>query len=508
MGIPLLTILGLVPLIGGLIALVCRGRVGKYLAFAISLVTLVLGLAAFFLQGSNDLSEQLPWIKSIGAYYSLGLDGMAKAMVLLTVVLVPIVLLAEWRLPDEANGSSQSGPRWGAGVFGGLVLIMESFALFVFMATDVLLFYVVFEATLIPMYFLIVGWGGAKAARAAIKFLIFSLAGGLVMLFGVIGVYAVTAGAGNPSFLVADFAPLEPEGALGRWLFAAFFIAFAVKAPMVPVHTWLPDTAEQSNPGATTLLVGVLDKIGTFGMIRLCLGMFPQASKWAATFVLVLAVISILYGAVMAIASSNLLRLVAYTSISHFGFMVLGIFAFTTASLSGSMYYMLAHGFSSALLFLVVGMLVNRRGSAEINAYGGVAQVAPLMAGVFLVGGLATLGLPGTMNFAGEYSIMVGAFARVPWFVVVGVLGTVLAAVYVLWAYQRVFTGEPTVWVNKHITTDLTGLERLVIVPLIALLLIFGFCPKPLTDVVQPVANQSMTSVQMTDPVPGSQGGK
>ena len=256
------------------------------------------------------------------------------------------------------------------------------------------------------------------------------------------------------------------------------------------------------------MLVGVLDKIGTFGMIRLCLGMFPQASKWAATFVLVLAVISILYGAVMAIASSNLLRLVAYTSISHFGFMVLGIFAFTTASLSGSMYYMLAHGFSSALLFLVVGMLVNRRGSAEINAYGGVAQVAPLMAGVFLVGGLATLGLPGTMNFAGEYSIMVGAFARVPWFVVVGVLGTVLAAVYVLWAYQRVFTGEPTVWVNKHITTDLTGLERLVIVPLIALLLIFGFCPKPLTDVVQPVANQSMTSVQMTDPVPGSQGGK
>jgi len=254
--------------------------------------------------------------------------------------------------------------------------------------------------------------------------------------------------------------------------------------------------------------VGILDKIGTFGMIRICLGMLPGASLWATPFVVVLAVISIIYGAVLAITSTNLLRLVAYTSVSHFGFMVLGIFAFTTTAMSGSIFYMLAHGFSSAALFLAVGFLLNRRGSVEIADFGGVQQLAPLLAGVFLISGLATLGLPGTANFVGEFSIMTGSWQRQTAAVVIAVLGTVLAAVYVLWAYQRVFTGQPTDAVKQSVTSDLGGREKLVIGPLIALLLLFGFYPQPMINVVEQTASTTMNVVGMTDPLPGSMGGK
>ena len=328
------------------------------------------------------------------------------------------------------------------------------------------------------------------------------------MLFAVVGVYAATSRAGQPSFLIADVANTQIGGSLEQYLFVGFFIAFAVKAPMVPVHSWLPDAAEQATPGATTLLVGVLDKIGTFGMIRLCLQMFPNASAWATPLVIVLAAVSVIYGALMAISSRNLLRLVAYTSVSHFGFMVLGIFAFTSASLTGSIFYMLAHGFSSAAMFLVVGFLLYRRGSAEIAAFGGVEKVAPVLAGVFLVSGLATLGLPGTANFVGEFTIMTGAWPTQPVAVAVAVVGTVLAAVYVLWAYQRVFTGQTTPQVVEHVTTDVDVRERLVVAPLIALLLVFGFVPQPMIDVVSSTAATTMTHVGMSDPQPGSMGGK
>ena len=505
--IPLLTILGLVPLVFALIAFVAKAKTGKQLAFVGSLVTLALGVWAFFAAGSSDLSETISWIPQIGAWYALSLDGMGRAMVLLTVILVPVVLAAEWTL-DTKTVTGHQEPRWGGNVFGALALLVESFALYVFMSADVLLFYIFFEATLIPMFFLITGWGGAKRGRAAMKFLLYSLAGGLIMLFAVIGVYGVTSAAGAPSFLIDDFAGLPLDETTQKALFVGFFIAFAIKAPMVPVHTWLPDTAEQAAPGASALLVGILDKIGTFGMIRICLGMLPGASLWATPLVVALAVISIIYGAVLAITSKNLLRLVSYTSISHFGFMVLGIFAFTTTSMGGSIFYMLAHGFSSAALFVAVGFLLNRRGSVEIADFGGVRQLAPLLAGVFLFSGLATLGLPGTANFVGEFSIMTGAYPRQLVGVIVAVLGTVLAAVYMLWAYQRVFTGQPTAEVTKTVTGDLDARERLVIAPLIALLLLFGFYPQPMINVVEQTATATMNVVGMTDPQPGSMGGK
>ncbi|WP_341729432.1 NADH-quinone oxidoreductase subunit M [Brooklawnia sp.] len=505
--IPLLTILGLLPLIFALIAFMVRGKAGKQVALVGSLATLAVGVWAFFAAASSNLSEMVSWIPQIGAWYALSLDGMGRAMVLLTVILVPIVLGAEWTL-DSKRPEGHAEPRWGGNVFGALALLVEGFALFVFMSADVLLFYIFFEATLIPMFFLITGWGGAERGKAAMKFLLFSLAGGLIMLFAVIGVYGITAGAGQPSFLIDDFAAIPMSETVQKVLFIGFFIAFAVKAPMVPVHSWLPDTAEQAVPGATALLVGILDKIGTFGMIRICLGMLPGASLWATPLVVVLAVISIIYGALLAITSTNLLRLVSYTSVSHFGFMVLGIFAFTTSSMTGSIFYMLAHGFSSAALFLAVGFLLNRRGSVEIADFGGVQQLAPLLAGVFLVSGLATLGLPGTANFAGEFTIMTGAWPRQTVAVLVAVFATVLAALYVLWAYQRVFTGLPSDEVRRSITSDLGGREKLVIGPLIALLLVFGFFPQPMINVVEQTAGTTMNVVGMTDPLPGSMGGK
>lgn len=362
MTFPWLTLVGLLPIAGSLLVLVLGGRGGKAVALCVALADLVLGVAIWPM---DSLAERHSWIGAIGAWYALDADGMTKLLVLLTVILVPIVLLAEWRVGDGRVPRRRAGrpveadgvlpPRWSTEAFMALALMLEGFTLYVFMASDLLLFYIFFEATLIPMYFLVAGWGGPGRTGAALKFLLYSLLGGLVLLAGVIGMYALSAGRGAPSLLTSDLTGLPMGTGTERWLFAAFFIAFAIKAPMVPVHTWLPDTAEQARPGASSLLVATLDKIGTFGMIRFCLAFFPGASTWATPFVLTLAVISIFYGAFMAIGAKNLLRLVAWTSVSHFGFMVLGIFSFTTASLTGSIFYMLGHGFSAAAMFLVVG---------------------------------------------------------------------------------------------------------------------------------------------------------
>ncbi|GAB2493126.1 NADH-quinone oxidoreductase subunit M [Luteococcus sediminum] len=500
MTFPLLTALALVPLVGGLILFFVKGSAGRVLGLGISLATLALGLMAFF--SSGDLAEQHLWIESIGAHYALGLDGMAKALVLLTVILVPVVLLAEWHVGDQPG-------TWSTTSFFALALVLEGLALLVFMATDALLFYIFFEATLIPMYFLIGGWGGPRRAMAALKFLLYSLAGGLVMLIGIIGLGVHAAGQGTPSLLISDLAALDIAGSSGRWLWLCFFIAFAIKAPMVPVHTWLPDTAEQATPGASTLLVGILDKIGTFGMIRLCLTVFPEASRWATPVVLVLAVVSIIYGALMAIGAKDLLRLVSYTSISHFGFMVMGIFAFTSQSMNGTIFYMLNHGFSTAALFLAVGYLIRRRGSADITAFGGVQKLAPVAAGMFLFSGLSALALPGTSSFISEFMVMAGTWQRHPVLAAVSTLGTVLAALYVMLAYQRTMTGPVTEQAEQHFTNnDLGAREKAVLAPLVVLLLGLGFLPNPMLQVTNDTVKDTMAQVGMTDPAPVVKGAK
>lgn len=506
MTLPLLTALGVLPLLGSAITFALRGRTAKLVGLLFALATLALGLVAIWLQGERDLSEQLRWISSIGAWYALGLDGLGKVMVLVTVILVPVVMVAEWNL-DARGGEAESAARWPVSVFFALVLMLQGLGLFVFMATDVLLFYIFFEATLVPMFMLIGGWGGPRRGAAALKFLLFSLAGGLAMLASVIGLVVASSRAGDPSLLVADLARLDLSPGLGRWALCGFLLAFLIKAPLVPFHSWLPDVAEETTPGSTVLLVGILDKIATFGLIRFGLGIFGEASRWASTVLLVLAIISILYGALMAVAEKNLMRLVSYTSVAHFGFMVFGIFAFTTASLTGTMLYMLGHALSSAALFLVAGFLVQRTGTADITKLGGVARVAPVLAGFFLISGLATLALPGFVSFAGEFMVLAGAWQRHPVMTVVATLGTVLAAVYVMLAYQRTMTGEAVALVTDRVRQDLTWRERAAVAPLLVAMLVFGLWPAPISSMVEPVAADAVAATGLSDPAPAANGG-
>lgn len=502
MAFPLLTVLALVPIIGAIVLIFVKGQVGKLVGYGFALTTLVLGVLAFILhtQGAA-LAEDVSWIPAIGAHYALDLDGMGAILVLMTVILVPVVLLAEWHVGDHETA------RWSGSTFFALALLMQGLALYVFMASDILLFYVAFEATLIPTYFLIGGYGGPRRRAAAIKFLIYSLAGGLVMLVAVAGVYAATAAQGSPSFLIGDVVGLDMGTNMARWLFVGFFFAFAVKAPLVGLHTWLPDTAEQATPGTSTLLVGILDKIGTFGMIKICLQAFPEATQWATPVILIWAIVSMLYGAFMAFGAKDLLRLVSYTSISHFGIMVFGIFALTTQSITGSIFYMLNHGLSTAALFLVVGFMIRRRGTADIDAYGGVQKVAPVLAGFLLLSGLSALGLPGMGSFIGEFLVLAGSWQRYPIHIAFLVLAMVLAAVYVLRMYKTTMTGEVTEQVTTHVTTDLTLREKAVVAPLIALLLLFGFFPKPVLDVADDAAKATMATVGVTDPAPQAEEG-
>jgi len=285
-----------------------------------------------------------------------------------------------------------------------------------------------------------------------------------------------------------------------RWLFLGFMFAFAVKAPMVPFHTWLPDAAGEATPGTSVLLVGILDKIGTFGMIRYCLGLFPNASQWATPVVLVLALISVLYGALLAIGQTDIKRLIAYTSISHFGFIVMGIFAMTSSAQNGATLYMVNHGFSTAALFLIAGFLISRRGSRLIADFGGVQRVAPMLAGTFLVAGLSSLALPGLSSFVSEFLVLVGTFSRYEAAAVIATGGIILASIYILWMYQRTMTGPVAESVKG--LTDLKARELWAIGPLIALIVAMGVYPKPVLDVINPAVHQTLSQVHATDPVP------
>lgn len=497
MTVPWLTLLGLIPLLGAAVLCLPVKQVAKGVGMAFALATAGVGAAVAALFGSGaNLDELAPWIPQFGASWALGLDGMSLVMVLLTVILTPVVLLAEWKLADTSLS------RWGSQAFFALVLVLESLSIFVFLANDVLLFYLLFEATLIPMYFLIGGYGGAKRSYAAVKFLLFSLAGGLIMLGSVIGLYAESnRQLGAPSYLLADLAGLSYDRWVGILLMAGFLVAFIIKAPMVPAHSWLPTAAQESTPGTSVLLVGVLDKIGTFGMIKFCLFLFPDASREVGPIMIVLALISIIYGAVAAIGSKDLLRLVAYTSISHFGFMVLGIYTFTTGGMSGTIFYMLNHGFSTAALFLVLGFLISRRGSAAVAAFGGVEKVAPVLAGSVLLAGLSSLALPGMSSFVSEFMVLAGTWSREPWVAAVATLGTVLAAVYVLLMYQRTMTGPVTEQVREHITSDLNVREKLVAGVLVAIILVLGFVPQLALSTIEPTAVQILTQAGISDPV-------
>lgn len=526
MTIPWLSILALLPAVGAVVLIFSGVKAAKQVALAVSLITLALALyiaaTQFRIGGGMQLVEQAPWIKPLGVYYALGLDGIGLTLVLLVVIITPVVIIASWRDFDPADmgpepvegpaptDAATVAPKYDARVFFALVLAVQSCALYLFLATDVFLFYVFFEVILIPMYFLIGGFGpGPRRTYAAAKFLIFGLLGGFVMLASIIGLYVQSDRAGEPSYLLSTLSQLDFGTATGRWLFIGFMFAFAIKAPLVPLHTWLPDAAEESTAGGATMMVGVMDKIGTFGMIRFCLGLFPEASQWATPVVLVLATISILYGAILAIGSRDIMRFIAYTSISHFGFIVLGIFAFTSQSLTGSTLYMLNHGMATAALFVMAGYLIKRRGSRDMNAYRGVDQVAPVLAGLLLFAGLNTLSLPGLASFVSEFMVLAGTFGRHPAYATISTLAIVLAALYILIMYQRTMTGPASEEVKEKVT-ELNGRERLAMAPLVLLILLLGFFPKPMLSIIAPSTEATMQHVGVTDPQPrvSAEGGR
>ncbi|MFG2760053.1 NADH-quinone oxidoreductase subunit M [Streptomyces wuyuanensis] len=522
MSFPLLTATAVLPALGAIAtAAVPAGRrtAAKWLALLVSLGTLVLAavIAVRFRPGGDryQLTESHAWIADFGVRYELGVDGIAVALIALTAVLIPVIILAGWHDADPLETDSQ---RWRPTQgFFALILSVEAMVILSFEATDVFLFYILFEAMLIPMYFLIGGFGdraaparqagggeenaAAQRSYAAVKFLLYNLAGGLIMLAAVIGLYVV---AGN--FSLTEIAEARANGTLEmatdteRLLFLGFFFAFAVKAPLWPLHTWLPNAMGESTAPVAVLITAVVDKVGTFAMLRFCLGLFPEASEWATPVILALALISIVYGALLAVGQRDIKRLIAYASISHFGFIVMGIFAMTTQGQAGATLYMVNHGISTAALMLVAGFLISRRGSRLIADYGGVQKVAPILAGTFLIGGLATLSLPGLAPFVSEFLVLVGTFARYPVVGVIATLGIVLAALYTLVLYQRTMTGP----VKEEVRTlpDLRLRELVVVTPLIALLIFLGVYPKPLTDIVNPAVEHTMSDVQKKDPQP------
>ncbi|OEV03316.1 NADH-quinone oxidoreductase subunit M [Streptomyces oceani] len=532
MSFPLLTVTAAVPAVGAIATAAvpaARRTAAKWLALAASLLTLVLAavvLVRFDPGGDRyQLTESHAWISDFGVRYELGVDGIGAVLMALTALLIPFVILAGWHDPDAAEERAASDRRWRPTQgFFALILAVEAMVIISFLATDVFLFYIFFEAMLIPLYFLIGGFGdrahsqgeeegSRQRSYAAVKFLLYNLAGGLIMLAAVIGLYAVTADQlGEGTFSLQAIADARAAGELDmatnteRLLFLGFFFAFAIKAPLWPLHTWLPNAMGESTAPVAVLITAVVDKVGTFAMLRFCLGLFPGASEWATPVVIVLALVSIIYGALLAVGQRDIKRLIAYASISHFGFIVLGVFAMTSQGHSGATLYMVNHGISTAVLMLVAGFLISRRGSRLIADYGGVQKVAPVLAGTFLVGGLATLSLPGLAPFVSEFLVLVGTFSRYPAAGVVATVAIVLAALYVLVLYQRTMTGEVKDSV-KHMP-DLRPRELAVVTPLIALLILLGVFPKPLTEIVNPAVEHTLSDVEKHDPAPDVEAAK
>ena len=435
--------------------------------------------------------ESTPWIKQFGISYSVGVDGTALVLIALAMCLAPIVVLAGW---NDADDNDRHRPQ----TYFALILALLGTIVYVFAATDLFLFYVAFEVMLVPVYFLIGIFGRGQRTYAAVKFLLYSLLGGLLLLAALIGLYVVSAqelGTGTFDWTALAGMPIDQN--TERLLFAGFFFAFAIKAPMFPVHTWLPDAAASGTPATNTLLVGVLDKVATFAMLRLVLPIFPEASEWAAPFVVLLAVISIVYGALVAIGQTDMNRLIAYTSVSHFGFMILGIFAFTQIAGSGSVVYMVAHGLSTAALFIGAGYLMQRRGSSLIQAFGGVQRVAPMLAGLLLFAGLSGLAMPGLASFVGEITVLIGSYQRWPVAAVVAVIGIVLSALYILIMYQRVAQGPAADGVKGM--RDAMPRELVAFAPIIALTIAVGVFPKPVFDVVNPAIERTLSFVHVSN---------
>src|SRR6476619_3181075 len=471
MPIPVLTISWLLPVAGGLLLLLIGNADGRRTTL-IRWVTLAISVAAFgvtlaiwalFDPGSPEfqLVERHLWIPAFGIDYYIGVDGISLLLIVLTGFLTPVAVLSSW-----------VGIERKVKEFCAFLLLLEAAMIGVFLSLDLFLFYVFWDAMLVPMYFLIGIWGYDQRIYAAIKFMLYTMAGSVLMLIAILGLaYLHDAATGTYSFDLLKLYTLDIAPQTQRWFFLAFAVAFAIKVPLFPFHTWLPDAHVQAPTAGSIILAGVLLKMGTYGLVRFAFPLFPAAAAYFAPWIALLAVIGIIYGALVAMVQPDMKKLVAYSSVSHLGFVVLGICAWNMNGLQGAVYQMVAHGVSTGGLFLMVGMLSDRRHTRQIAEYGGLKGVVPRLSSAFLVITLASIGMPGLNGFIGEFLIMVGAFRWDPRYVVAAGLGVILSAVYMLWMVQRVYYGKVTRAENAHLP-DVTVREWAGLAPLCVIALV------------------------------------
>ena len=493
----LLNVVLFLPVVGALVAaMLPRGEGSQHKAWAlvVSLATFFVSLGLWFgfdpSRGAPEFQFEtnVPWISSLGIGYHVGLDGVALLLVMLTTALAPIVILSAWKEVEDRVKE-----------FFIALLLLETAMIGTFAALDLVLFYVFYEAILVPMYLLIGIWGSENRVYATVKFFVYTFAASVLMLVAILYVYV---NAGRTFDYVAVRNALQVTPTTGALLFAAFALAFAVKVPMFPLHTWLPDAHTEAPTAGSVILAGVLLKMGTFGFFRYAMPLFPEAALRYRWIIAALAVFGIIYGALMSLVQKDMKRLVAYSSVSHLGFVMLGMMAITAEGLTGSVYQMLNHGVSTGGLFLLVGMLKERRHTRLIADYGGIAKQVPWIATLFVVVTLSSVGLPGTNGFVGEFLILSGSWiSRLPhaaWFSALGATGVILGAVYMLTLVQKVFFGKITNPENRHIP-DLSVREAFVMAPIVVAIAAMGLVPQPLLASARPAVDRLVVRMQAAE---------
>jgi len=492
-GFPILTSLILLPALGALaVAMLPKSRedlaklVGLMVTMAEAALAVVLIIDFDKAQAGFQFVTNQRWISDLGISWHLGVDGISLFLVALTALLIPIGLAG-----PSIHGHPKQFIAW--------MLLLEAGCIGSFLALDLFVFFLMFEITLVPMYFVISGWGYANRVYASLKFFVYTMVGSAFLLVGILSLVFLTAH-GHPTFDLIELARRAPKltQTEQRLIFLGLIAAFAVKTPLFPLHTWLPDAHTEAPTAGSVILAGVLLKLGTYGMLRFGVFVLPKAAVDLAPLLLTLAVIGITYGAIVATMQKDLKRLIAYSSVAHLGFIVLGIFAFTSQGISGGVIQMVNHGLSTGALFLLVGWIYERRHTREISELHGLQKSVPVLAGVFLFVTMSSIGLPGLNGFVGEFLVMIGTFITHRWWAVVAASGVILAALYLLWAYQRVFHGVPTG--DNATMKDMTWRERGVIIPLLVLIVLLGVYPKPLLERVEPSVNHLIAHVQHVDP--------
>jgi NADH-quinone oxidoreductase subunit M len=491
-GFPWLSTLVFLPLLGaGALFLASPGRDGliRRIALGTALLHLAASLVVFFGFEKSTFAlqfvERYSWIPQFGISYAVGVDGLSLLLVLLTSLLMAVAILSSWTAITEKVRA-----------FMACMLLLETAMVGVFVATDLFAFYVFWEAMLVPMYFLIGIWGGSRRIYAAVKFFLFTMAGSVLMLVAILALVVIHyRSSGYFSFDLATLTGLPIPAGTQTWLFAAFALAFAIKVPMFPLHTWLPDAHVEAPTAGSVILAGVLLKMGTYGFIRFCLPLFPQAAAAAVPVISALAVVGIIYGALVALVQTDVKRLVAYSSVSHLGFVMLGIFALNQQGISGGIIQMVNHGLSTGALFAIVGMLYERRHTREISEFGGISTPMPVFATLFMIVTLSSIGLPGLNGFVGEFLVLVGVFREHTILAVFATLGVILAAYYMLSMFQRVMFGKVALPENRALR-DLSLREVLVLLPLVIFIFWIGIYPKTFLGRVEASVDHLVTTVR------------